>query len=124
MTTAALSAAQITSRPLNTCYLRSHRRQPAAQPLLEIDLGLPAENLARPCDVRAPNLWIVGQVVRRRLERDLARRTGHTDHRLRELEHRQLVIGVADVHGEMLAGLRKRDETTNGVVDVAEAPRL
>jgi len=79
------------------------RCQPTPQPLLEIDLGLPVEHFACPRDVRAPNLRIVRQVVRRRLERDLARRSGDADDRLRELENRDLVIRVADVHRQVLA---------------------
>ena len=114
--------------PRRTAYTRAgsrpERRQPAAQALLQVDLGLPAEHFARARDVGPPHLRVVRQVVRRRLERDLARRAGDADHRLRELEHRQLVIRVADVHRQVLSGLGERHEPADRVVHVAEAARL
>src|SRR3954467_8073130 len=68
--------------------------QPAAETLLQVDLRRPAEDLPRAGVVWPPPLRIVG---RQGLEDDLARRAGDADHGLRELEHRRLVIGVADV---------------------------
>src|SRR5438876_10789196 len=87
-TTAAQTAAQPPTSFLDTRRLSPVRRQPAAQALLEIDLRLPAEHLARARDVGPPHLRIVD---RQRLECDLARRAGDADHRLGELEHRHLV---------------------------------
>src|SRR5215472_14723235 len=120
-TTAAERTAQTPRNALNSGCLRLERRDPPAQTLLEIDLGLPTENLARTRDVRSPDLRIVD---RPRLERDLAGRPGHADHRLRELEHRHLALGIPDVHGQVLTGLRERDETADGVVHVTEAAGL
>ena len=92
----------------------------AAQPLVEIDLGLPAEQLARAGDVGLPHLRVVD---RQRLEDDLARRARDLDHRLGQLEHRELVR-VADVHRQVLAALGQQDQAADEIVDVAEAPRL
>src|SRR4051812_23579431 len=105
MTAATHAAEQTPRNALNTRRLPPERLQPAAQALLEIDLGLPAEHLARTRDVGPAHLRIVRQVVRGRLERDLARRPRDANHRLGELEHRHLVIGAPDVHRQMLTGL-------------------
>ena len=45
-------------------------------------------------------------------------------HGLRELEHRHLVIGVADVDRQVLVARREQVEPADQVVDVAERPRL
>ena len=95
--------------------------QPACEPLLQIDLRLPAEHLARTRDVGAPDLRVVG---RQRFEHDLARRARHLDDGLRELEHRHLVIGVAEVDRQMLSAHREQKEAADQIVDVAERPRL
>src|SRR5882724_8808536 len=66
----------------------------AAQALAQIDLRLPAQQVAGKGDVRLADLGIVGG---QRLEDDLRPRPGQLDHRLRELQQRELVR-VADVH--------------------------
>src|SRR5262245_8738897 len=97
-----------------------HRRQHPAQSFLECDLRLPAEQLLRAGDVRLADLRIVhGQ----RFEHDLARRLGHADHGLRELENRELAR-VAEIHGQMLLARGKQIKAADQVVHVAEAPRL
>jgi hypothetical protein len=58
-----------------------------------------------------------------RLEDDLALRPGHLQHRLGELENRELAR-VAEVDRVVLFARRKRIEAADHVVDVAEAPRL
>src|SRR3954453_18298631 len=72
--TTAHAAARAPTNRLYTRRFPPQRRQPAAQAFFEIDLGLPAEHVARTCDVGPTHLRIVGEIVRRRLERDLARR--------------------------------------------------
>src|SRR3954464_4755806 len=95
----------------------AERAQPALQPVLEVDLGPPAEDLARPGDVGTADLRIVD---RQRFEHDLAGRPGHPDHGLRELEHGHLVIGVAEVHGHVLLARHQSDEAADQVVDVTQ----
>src|SRR3954453_15565236 len=78
---------------------RSHERFCAGllhrppQALLELDLGLPAENVLGQRDVGLPDLRIVGG---QRLVDDLGLRAGDLEHRLGQLEQRELVR-VADV---------------------------
>src|SRR5207253_1727447 len=96
-------------------WLAAHRARPAPQAFLEVDLRLPAENLAGAGDVRPAHLRVVD---RHRLEDDLARRARHPDARLGELEHRQLPLRVPDVDGEVLLARREQVEPANQVVDV------
>src|SRR2546425_12209431 len=112
-------AAKTPSR-LHTDRLPPQRRDHPAQALLERHLGLPAEDLLRPRDVRLP---LLGIVDRQGLVDDLALRTGDADHGFGELEQRELVR-IAEVHGQVLAGLREQDESADQIVDVAERPRL
>src|SRR6266508_6763514 len=119
--TAAHAAAKTASSVLDMRRLPAERRQPAAQPFLQVDFRLPAEHLACACDVRPADFRIVD---RPRFERDLARRARDANHRLGELKHCHLVIWIADVYRKVLAGLREHDQATNGVVYVAEAARL
>src|SRR5690348_6449808 len=73
---------------LNRKWLPPEARQHAPQPLLELDLGLPAQHLPGSGDVGLANLWIVyGQ----RLVDDLTLRRRDSDNCLRELENRKLV---------------------------------
>src|SRR5204863_9184702 len=82
--------------------------------------GLPAENLARTRDVRLPNARVVD---RQGLVDDVALRSGDLDYRLRQLVERELAR-IPDVDREMLVRLREQDQTSDEVVDVAEAPGL
>src|SRR3712207_2346723 len=92
----------------------------ALQPLAELDLGLPREDLLRSRDVRTALLRVVrGQS----LVDDLRARARDGDDGLRQLEQRELG-GVADVDGLVLAGLGQRDDAADEVVDVAEGSRL
>src|SRR3954470_3000630 len=92
----------------------------ALQALAEVDLRLPAQQLAREADVGLADLRIVG---RQRLEDDLRARLGDLDDRLGQLEQRELVR-VADVDRLVLAGLGQQDHPADQVVDVGERPRL
>src|SRR5438132_12377603 len=107
-------AAKIPNR-LHTDGLPPERSDHPPQPVLEPHLGLPAEDLLRPRDVGLPLLRVV---YRQGLEDDLALRAGHPEHGLGEFEQREL-IGIAEVHGQMLAAFREEDETLDQVVDVA-----
>src|SRR4051794_40485570 len=69
----------------------------APQPLAQVDLRRPPQQLAREADVGLADLRIVGG---QRLVDDLRPRPGDLDHRLGELQQRELVR-VADVHGVM-----------------------
>src|SRR4051794_11441835 len=89
--TAARSAIRVTS---DGDRFPPERLQPAPQPFLEVDLGVPAEDLPGARDVGPAHLRIVGG---KRLEDELAARAGDADHGLRQLEHRHLVIRVAQV---------------------------
>src|SRR4051794_21512123 len=73
--------------------LSSKRVEQAAEALLEPDLGLPPQHLARPRDIRLAHLGIVH---RQRLEDDVARRARCLHDGLGELQERHL-LGVADV---------------------------
>src|SRR5439155_18566580 len=115
----AARAAAVPPSLLNTGRRASPALDPAAQALFEVDLGLPAEQLPRPRDVGAAHLRIV---LRQRLEDDLARGAGDADAGLGELEHRQLVDGVADIDRQMLARLGEQDEPADRVLDVTERP--
>src|SRR5262245_62352314 len=95
----------------------TERLEPAAEPLFEVDLGRPAEDLAGARDVGPAYLRVVG---RERLEDDLTCRARDADHRLRELEHRHFVVRVAEVHRQVLSARREQVEAADQVVDVAE----
>src|SRR5919197_4287789 len=105
---------------LDTDGLPAEGREHPSEPLLQLDLRLPPENLLRPRDVRLADLGIVD---RKRLVDDLAHRAGDPDDGLRELVERELAR-VADVHREVLSALGEQNEPADEVVDVAEAPRL
>src|SRR5438105_1274840 len=117
---AAVRVAAITASRLDTYRLRPDRGDRAAQPVLELDLGLPAEALARLRDVRLANLRIV---LRKGLEDDLALRAGHLQDDVRELEQGEL-LRVAEVDGIVLVAHREQVEAADQVVDEAEAARL
>src|SRR4051794_18307241 len=84
-------------RTLRTARPPSRGAEHPPQAVLELDLRLPAEQLACPRDVGLAHLRIVdGQ----RLVHDLGLRAGHAEHRLRELVQRELVR-VAEVDREV-----------------------
>src|SRR5919204_5252305 len=72
---------------LDTDGLPAEGREHPSEPLLQLDLRLPAENLLRPRDVRLADLGIVD---RERLVDDLARRAGHPEDGVGELVQREL----------------------------------
>src|SRR4051795_6095377 len=83
---------------LDPKWLLSEARQHPPQPLLELNLRLPAQHLPGSGDVRLANLRIVdGQ----RLVDDLALRRGDVDNCLRELQNRELVR-IAEVDRQVL----------------------
>src|SRR3954470_2887980 len=96
---------------------RLHR---APEPLAQLHGRFPAEQLAGERDVGLADLRIVG---RQRLEDDLRPRAGDLDHRLGQLEQRELVR-VADVHRLMHPGLRQADDPVDQVADVTERAGL
>src|SRR2546423_6409930 len=114
------TTAQTARNALHTDGLPAEGREHPSDPLLQLDLGLPAENLLRPGDVRLANLGIVD---RERLVDDLPRRAGDAEDGLGELVERELAR-VPDVHRQVLAALGEQHEPADQVVDVAEAPRL
>src|SRR6266487_3039306 len=117
---ARTSAAVKTPIRLRNDGLPAEALQHAAQTVLELDLGLPAEQLTGTRDVGLPDLRIVD---RQCLVNDLALRARHPQHGLGQLVHRELVR-VAEVDRQVLARFGERDEPTDEVVDVAEAPCL
>src|SRR4051794_1199749 len=90
------------------------------EPLPQLDLRLPAEDLASERDVRLADLRVVG---RQRLVDDLRSGPGDLDHGLRELEQRELV-GIADVDRLVVAGLGEPDDAVDEVGYEAERARL
>ena len=82
--------------------------------------GLPAQDLLGQRDIGLAHLRVIG---RERLEDDLRLRARDLDHRLRELQQRELV-GVADVDRLVVARLGEGDHPSDEIVDVAERPRL
>src|SRR5256885_8751196 len=100
------TAAHAARSALHTDGLPAEGREHPSEPLLQLDLRLPAENLLRPRDVRLADLGIVD---RKRLVDDLARRAGHAEHGLRELVERELAR-VPDVHRQVLAALGAEGE--------------
>src|SRR5262245_35357875 len=96
---AAATAAAHTRKALRTDCFGLGRGQHPAKTLLELHLGLPAEQLLRPRDVRLADLRVVD---RQRFVHDLALRAGQPYNGLGKLEQRELA-GIADVDREMLA---------------------
>ena len=92
----------------------------ALQAVAQRDLRLPAEEVACARDVGSA---LLGVVRGQRLVHDLGARARDRDDGLGELEQGELV-GVADVDGEVLAGLGERDQAADEVLDVAERARL
>src|SRR6185503_4539268 len=91
-----------------------------AEPFVEGNLRLPAEDRARARDVRLAHAWIVhGQGARD----DAAARSGERDDRLRELADGQLVR-VPDVDGVHLVRADQAIQPLHEVGHVAEAARL
>src|SRR3954463_9009605 len=105
---------------LDPKWLLSEARQHAPQPLLELELRLPAQHLPGSGDVGLANLRVVD---RQRLVDDLALRRRDVDNCFREVENRKLVR-VAEVDREVLVALGEQLEAADQVVDVTEAPRL
>src|ERR1700693_977624 len=87
---AAKKTAPATPMRLSNYRLPPEAGQHPAQPFLQFDLRLPAEQLARTCDVGLADLRIVH---RQGLMDDLALRAGHPEHRLGGLGQRGLVRG-------------------------------
>ena len=92
----------------------------AREAVAQVDLRLPAEQVARARDVGLAHLRVVD---RQRLEHDLRARLGQLDDQLRHLEQRHLVR-VADVHRLVHVRLGEQHEAADQVVDVTEAARL
>src|SRR5918911_3926692 len=116
-TRTATTAAQ---NALHTDGLPAEGREHPSEPLLQLDLRLPAEHLLRPRDVGLANLRIVD---RKRLVHHFAARPRHTEHGLGELVERELPR-IPDVHRQVLLALGEQHETADQILDVAEAPRL
>src|SRR3954462_2351610 len=100
--------------------LPSEARKHASQALFQLNLGLPAQQLARAGDVR---LAALRGAHRQSLVHELALRAGDPQDDLGKLVERELG-GAADVHGQVLTGLRQGKEATDDIVVVAEAPGL
>src|SRR2546421_3968823 len=96
------TAAQTAIKALHTDGLPAEGREHPSEPLLQLDLRLPAEHLLGPSDVRLADLRIVD---REGLVDDLARRAGDAEHGLGELVERELAR-IPDVHRQGLAPLR------------------
>ena len=100
-----LEAGEATSVEITRAHLdRIDAVDPGVHAFLQVDRGFPAEDLPCPRDVGTAHPRIVH---RQRLVHDLARGARDADARLGELEHRDLVVGVADVHRQMLVGHRE-----------------
>src|SRR5438552_15774739 len=99
-TRAATSAAR---NALDTDGLPAEGREHPSEPLLQLDLRLPAEHLLGPRDVRLTDLGIVD---REGLVDDLARRAGHAETGVGELVERELAR-VPDAHRQVLSALRE-----------------
>src|SRR5256714_8523377 len=95
ITRAATRAAR---NALDTDGLPAEGREHPSEPLLQLDLRLPAEHLLGPSDVRLADLRIVD---REGLVDDLARRAGDAEHGLGELVERELAR-IPDVHRQGL----------------------
>src|SRR5215211_6300130 len=117
---AAATAAAATMTALDRNGFPSHGAEHAAKAVLELDLGLPTEQLAGARDVGLAHLRIVDW---ERLEHDVTGRPGDPYDDLCELDER--VLGrVADVNRVVLAALREQVQAPDQIVDVAEAPGL
>src|SRR2546423_6403360 len=92
------TAAQTARNALHTDGLPAEGREHPSEPLLQLDLRLPAEHLLGPRDVRLADLGIVD---RERLVDHLARRAGDAEHGLGELVERELAR-IPDVHRQGL----------------------
>src|SRR2546423_12187846 len=114
------TTAQAARNALHTDGLPAEGREHPSEPLLQLDLRLPAENLLRPGDVRLANLGIVD---RERLVDDLARRAGDAEDGLGELVERELAR-VPDVHRQGPAALREQHEPADQGAGGGEAPGL
>ena len=118
----ATSNAERARRSRNDRLRARARRASAAGPSSRSISGSQPSSCARPRDVGPADLRVVD---RQRLEDDLARRARSRGCTVcAELEHRQLVIGVAEVDRQVLAARREQVEAADQVVDVAERPRL
>src|SRR5215217_5424051 len=98
----------------------AHGLDRALESLPEFDLGLPAEHLAGERDVRLADLRVVGG---QGLVHDLRARAGDLDHRVGQLEQRELV-GIADVDGLVVARLGEPDDPVDEIADITERPGL
>src|SRR5215218_3634695 len=116
-TVAAASAMRLRNDRLPA---RRAQAQRALEAVIELDLRLPAEDLARAGDV---GLALLGVVLGQRLVHDLARGAGDPEDRLREVEDRELAR-IAEVDRQVLAARREQEQPANEVVDVAEASCL
>src|SRR5512132_3826600 len=105
---------------LNANWLPPEARQHAPQPLLELHFRLPAQHLPGSGDVWPANLRIVHREC---FVDDLALRRRNPDNCLCELENRKL-LGVAQVHGQVLLALGEQVKPADQVVDVTKASCL
>src|SRR6202521_2629143 len=97
-------------------------RDRRAQTVLERDVGLPTEQLARPADIRAAARRIV---QRQRLIDDFERNAGEPAHDLRELAHVALVrIAEVDRNSASQFGRGAPDHTLDQIIDVTVRARL
>src|SRR5437762_2026667 len=99
-TTAAAKAVTTRRRRtrLGSDGLAAEGDEHAPEPVFQLDLRLPPEQLPRTGDVRLSHLRVVDG---ERLEHDLALRAGQPPNRLGKLEQRHLAR-VADVDGQVL----------------------
>src|ERR1044072_6640419 len=105
---------------LNAKWLPPEARQLAPEPLLELDLGFPAQHLPGSGDIGLAELRIVhGQ----RLEDDLTLRRRDLDDCLRKFQNRKL-IGVSEVDRQVVLALGERVDAADQILDVAEAPLM
>src|SRR4029450_3345214 len=117
---ATRSNTRVRATRLNTHWLPSEAGHDPAQALLELDLGLPAENLRCARDVRLACLRVVdGQG----LEDDLASRPSHADDGFRELQDRKLVR-VPEIGWQVLLAHRQEIHPVDQVVHVTETAGL
>src|SRR5262245_41226363 len=91
-----------------------------AQALRARYLPLPAQEVARPADVRLADL---GVVLRQRAELDRAAGAREGANLLGELQNRHLVR-VAEIHRLVEVGLEQTPDSLDEVADVAEAACL
>src|SRR5919199_805147 len=103
---AAKASPPATNANLRNDRLPSRGAEHPPQPVLELHLGLPPEQLPRPRDVGLAHLRVVD---RERLVDDLALRPRDAQDRLGQLVERELVR-VPEVDGQMLARLGEQHE--------------